>query len=293
MKLNQPIKLLRTVILAVTITVFTSEKSRGDTLPVITSGHTDVGVNYEDDAWDLHVHAEDLGEEFAPDAVWIKVGTGARTSVPLGEAYGFLGTAGAPLWVLPATHQDGLVYLGFGTEEMASGIFMDDTVNLSLQSVEGPGDFIVYINDMFGNPVVWYNSRDGLDTNDVHSLTAGGHSHVNWVFTVPGQYHIHFQASGILKSTGEMTTSSVADYLFDVGNLPQLQLSKNAEGLVLTWNSETNAIYQIQSRADLTLSDWQNYGNSVSGTGGQISMPLTNDTQCLFFRVEAKYLSTN
>ena len=44
-------------------------------LPVLTAGHTDVGVNYEDGAWDLHVHAEDLGEEYEPDAVWLQVGS--------------------------------------------------------------------------------------------------------------------------------------------------------------------------------------------------------------------------
>lgn len=97
-------------------------------LPVLTSGHTDVGVNYEDGAWSLHVHAEDLGKEYEPDAVWLKVGSSALSQVPTNAAFSFLGTSGTPIWVLPAVQQHDLLFLGLGTEEMASGIFSNDTV---------------------------------------------------------------------------------------------------------------------------------------------------------------------
>jgi surface-anchored protein len=190
--------------------------SRAADLPVLTSGHTDVGVNFEAGAWDLHVHAEELGLEYAPDAVWLQVGSAALTQVPTNAAFSFLGEAGAPLWVLPAVEQHDLLFLGLGTEEMASGLFSNDTVTLALKSVTGPGDFILYTLDMFGAPVVSMNSHDGIDASDVRTLTAGGHVHVNWVFTAPGQYRIGLQASGVLAATGETNTSEVAEYLFEV-----------------------------------------------------------------------------
>ncbi len=190
--------------------------ARSADLPVLTSGHTDVGVNFADGAWDLHVHAEEPGLEYEPDAVWLRVASEAMTRVPTNAAFNFLGQAGAPIWVLPAVENHDLLFLGLGTEEMASGTFSNDTVALTLKSVSGPGDFVLYTLDMFGNPVVSMNSRDGIDAADARALTAGGHVHVNWAFTAPGQYRIGLQASGVLAATGETNTSDIAEYLFDV-----------------------------------------------------------------------------
>jgi surface-anchored protein len=289
MKLIQFMKRSKNTILAFAIAVWSSNAAWGETLPVITVGHTDVGVNYEDGAWDLHVHAEDLGEEFEPDGVWIKVAAAARSSVPADSAYSFLGSSGSALWLLPAAHQEGLVFLGFGTEEMEEGIFTGNTVDLALKGVEGPGDFIVYINDAFGAPVVWYNSRDGFDSKDVHTLTAGGHSHVNWVFTAPGKYHVKYQASGTLASTGALTTSDVADYLFDVGELPSLLWTNNAGAMSLAWTSETNVTYQIQSRTNLIEGGWTDWGSPVQGSGSQLAQPVAAGETSRYFRLKAQY----
>jgi surface-anchored protein len=265
--------------------------SRAADLPVLTTGHTDVGVNYEDDAWDLHVHAEALGLEYEPDGVWLKVMPTARTTVPSAPAYGFLGAAGSSIWVLPAIQRPDLLFLGFGTEELASGIFANNAVTLALKSVEGPGHFIVYQVDAFGSPIVFYNSRDGLDTNDVRTLLGGGHTHVNWAFTTPGKYRIGFQATGVLAATGETTTSDVAEYLFDVGELPRLALAKEAghDHLHLEWLSETNARYQIQCRMEASGGSWTNLGSPIAGNGGLMEEHIEPEKARQFFRVLVDY----
>jgi surface-anchored protein len=282
-------------ILAAILAVAIQPMLPGASLPVLVDGHTDVGINYEDDAWDLHVHAEDTGMEYAPDAVWIKVPSSARTSAPDGAAYSFLGAPGNALWVLSAVQHPNMPFLGFGTEEMASGIFSNNVVQLAFKGVEGPGDFIVYQSDMFGKPVVWFNSRDGLDASDVQQLAAGGHTHVNWVFTAPGKYHVKFQASGVLAATGQTTTSEIAEYLFDVGDQPLLALNRETghDHLHLEWLSETNTHYQIQQRANTDSGSWTNLGSPIAGTGGTIDEHIEPSQASQFFRVLVDYSGGN
>ncbi len=52
-------------------------------------------------------------------------------------------------YVLPQTENVNLVHLGLGTEELASGIFVNDSVTLRLAAVSGPGHFSIW--------------KDGLD----------------------------------------------------------------------------------------------------------------------------------
>jgi len=88
-------------IIALTVALALAGAARAADLPVLVSGHADVGVNFEGGAWDLHVHHHDSGE-FEPDAVWLEVGSEALTQVPTNAAFSFLGDAGAPIWMLPA-----------------------------------------------------------------------------------------------------------------------------------------------------------------------------------------------
>jgi surface-anchored protein len=281
--------LAKSIMLLGVATLALTNAARAADLPVLTSGHTDVGVNYEDGAWDLHVHAEELGMEYEPDAVWLQVGSEALTQVPTNAAFSFLGEAGAPLWVLPAVENHDLLFLGFGTEELALGIFSNDTVTLTLKSVTGPGDFILYTLDMFGNPVMSMNSRDGIDSSDTRTLTAGGHVHVNWVFTAPGQYHIGLQASGVLAATGETNTSDVAEYLFDVQYAPILAVTrKDAATLTLQWLSREHHEYHLESTTDLVGGEWAAHPgmDPVGGTGQYLTLDVPVEPGPRFFRLE-------
>jgi surface-anchored protein len=184
-------------------------------------GHADVGVNYEDNAWDLHVHHHDLGE-FEPGEVILGVDIVAASSlVPAGPEWSFLGTAGSSVWILPQAEDHDLLFLGLGTEELAGGIFTGDQVTLSLKGVSGPGNFVVYQTDMFGNPNVLMNSGDGITAGDAVTLGAGAHSHVNWVFGAPGIYHVDFEGSGTLVDGNVFTASGPITYTFEVAAVPE------------------------------------------------------------------------
>ena len=135
--------------------------------------------------------------------------------------WSFLGTAGSSVWVLPQVQDPGLLFLGFGTEELESGIFVNNEVTLSLQGVRAPGQFSVFENDMFGNPTVFMNSGDGITGADSIVLQAGGHRHMNWAFSTPGTYEVDFEAAGTLVDGNVFTASGPITYTFSVAAVPE------------------------------------------------------------------------
>lgn len=184
-------------------------------------GHADVGVNFENDAWDLHVHHEDLGE-FDPADVIIGVDVlAASNTVPTGAQWSFLGSSGDPVWILPQIEDVDLLFLGLGTEELASGLFVGDQITLTLNAVNGPGNFAMFETGIFGTPTVLMNSGDGIGPSDAIVLNAGSHRHVNWAFTAPGFYGIEFEASGTLVSGNTFTASGPVTYWFEITAVPE------------------------------------------------------------------------
>ncbi|MEI8042933.1 MAG: choice-of-anchor M domain-containing protein [Verrucomicrobiota bacterium] len=187
-------------------------------------GHTDVGVVYEIGAWNLHIgqHEATPPMEYAPNEAILGVDiVGAHSTVPANPQFSFLGTAGSSVWVLPQVQDPTLLFLGFGTEELVSGVFVNDEVTLSLQGVRAPGQFSVYEVGMFGSPTVFMNSGDGITAADSIRLTAGGHRHVNWAFSTPGTYEVDFEAAGTLVDGNVFTASGPITYTFSVAAVPE------------------------------------------------------------------------
>lgn len=180
----------------------------------IVSGHADIGVAYENNAWDLHVHDETNDIEYEPGAAVFRLDIQTHIAVPGNPAYSFLGNPGASAWVLPQTQQADMVFLGLGTEELDPADW-NGTIQLTLKGVSGPGSLAVWDNDAFGNPTVLLNSANGIDASETITLQPGGHRHLNWGFTAPGQYSITFEASGNHALDG-ITSSGDVSYQFSV-----------------------------------------------------------------------------
>ena len=187
-------------------------------------GHTDVGIVYELGAWNLHIgqHEAIPPMEYAPNEAILGVDLlAAGTTIPANPQFSFLGTAGSPVWILPQVQDPAQLFLGFGTEELASGLFVNDQVTLSLRGVRAPGQFSVFESDMFGNPNLFMNSGDGITGADAIVLPAGGHQHVNWAFSAPGNYEVDFEAAGTLVAGNVFTTSGPITYTFSVQAVPE------------------------------------------------------------------------
>jgi surface-anchored protein len=191
---------------------------------LLTEGHTDVGVVYELGAWNLHIgqHEATPPMEYAPNEAILGVDiVGAHSMVPANPQFSFLGTAGSSVWVLPQVQDPALLFLGFGTEELESGVFVNDEVTVSLQGLTAPGQFSVYEVGMFGSPTIFMNSGDGITAADSILLAAGGHRHVNWAFSTPGTYELNFAAAGTLVDGNVFTASGPITYTFSVAAVPE------------------------------------------------------------------------
>ncbi len=183
---------------------------------ILSTEHVDIGVNYEDGAWDLHIHDETNDAEYEPGNAILQVNGTAQTIVSSNPLFSFLGAPGSDLWLLPNTQTPGLLFLGFGAEEMQSGLFVEDAFSLRLTDVSGPGQFAVFDFNPVGEPQVLMNSADGFSANDVFHGVPGSHSDVNWAFSAPGVYTISFEASGTLVDGNAFTRSGPVSYTFQV-----------------------------------------------------------------------------
>ena len=179
---------------------------------VLSSGHVDiVDVAYEDGALEIGVHDETVDpdvEREAGDVVFL-VKNAARTTIPADPAFGFLGTAGKPTWILPEIQNEDLLWPGIAAEEIEAGVFAGDPVTLAVQKVTGPGRLALFTEDAVGTPTVLVNSADGLP--DTLSLHAGSHQHASWAFSKAGVYLIKVRATGTLIG-GATVTSEPAVY---------------------------------------------------------------------------------
>ena len=181
----------------------------------ISSGHVDIGIGYEDKAFDLHVHQEEpLEQEFAPGEAVFAVGPASAGVSPGGAYVSFLGAAGTPVWILPTAEKEQLPFLGFGTEELTAADWSGN-ITLSLKAISGPGTFSVWGVSGFGAPELKMSSVNGISADDRLLLVPGSHGHFNVGFSAPGDYRVTLEASGNHLIDG-LRTSDPATYRFQV-----------------------------------------------------------------------------
>jgi surface-anchored protein len=187
---------------------------------VLKSGHTDIGVNFEEDAWDLHIHDHEPDTEYEPDEALFYVGRDAiltRSGDAADSAYDFLGVpVGETLFVLPEVENIQLPFLGIGGEELGEGLLQGDIATLRLASVSGPGLFSIWQSGSTpATPKLIMATSDGIDSSDAFEVAAGSHAHVNFGFTEKGFYEVTFVATGV-DADGNATDSGQVTYYFFV-----------------------------------------------------------------------------
>ncbi|MER8029938.1 TIGR03773 family transporter-associated surface protein [Streptomyces bauhiniae] len=147
------------------------------------------------------------------DPADLELGPDARTVVPEGGQYAFLGRSGAPVWLLDG-FSTGTGRLAQSPQWDTTGVpadeLADGNVKWEFTGAEGPGDVIVFAPHPAASadtsaPSVLFDSADGLP--DAQPLPAGGTGDVSWAFTRPGTYHLTSQATARLVD-GRTTTAT-------------------------------------------------------------------------------------
>src|SRR5947208_1996989 len=118
----------------------------------LSTGHTDLGIVYENGKFSMNVHVDATDTTYDPKHTILLVNGNARDTVPNNPLLKFLGRPGQSVWILPQVQDESLLFLGFGSDGLPTGVFQNDTVSIRLKKVEGPGDFALFGYDSFGTP---------------------------------------------------------------------------------------------------------------------------------------------
>lgn len=186
----------------------------------LVTEHVDVRVDYNPartNALSLFVRDEDRGVDHPADRAVLVVAAEAELVLP--ADFPPLGQAGDPLWVLPASQNPALLYLGLSAERNPPGVFAGP-LRVRVTAVDGPGHFFLWQNTPAGDLVFKVNSRDGLGPDDGDDLPVGSHIHYNWGFTAPGIFRIAFEAAGRRIGDTEDLGSGPVVFTFHVRPLP-------------------------------------------------------------------------
>jgi surface-anchored protein len=141
----------------------------------------------------------------------------SQTTVPNpAGSFAFLGTPGAPIWLLPQIQDPNLLWPGISTERIGTGVLQGNNLNWVIDSVSGPGRFVVYQTDAFGTPQVWFTSNAALPQTKTVGVNV--HAHFNWAFGATGTYTVVMRATATLAN-GTPVTSGPVPYTFRVGAL--------------------------------------------------------------------------
>jgi hypothetical protein len=187
---------------------------------ILTNEHCDLRVIYQPGATNqlaFGIRDSDRGISYEPDEVILTAREAARLTLP-GDIPP-LGTAGAPLWVLPATQNPQLLFLGFSGDGLPQGVF-DGPIDVRLLSTVGSGDFFVWQAGGTGALEFQMDTTDGFSARDNVPLYPGGHSHHNWGFTSNGIVTITLQATGRRLGATTNETSLATALSFHVLPIP-------------------------------------------------------------------------
>lgn len=188
---------------------------------IIGAEHTDILAGYDNGEWEAEIELHDLEIAYAPNEALLYLAPSSATTQPLGPEWDFIGAgAGNTIYLAPEVQDPELIWLGFGAEELASGIFVDDTVQVVLDAIRGPGEISVWRNDPFGDPIpLWSSSDPGatIDVNSVAVFAGVAEGHANFAFTEMGFYEVDIRLTGTLVDGGLFIQSQPVTLYFGVG----------------------------------------------------------------------------
>lgn len=257
----------------------------------LTREHVDLRILYAPGTTNelyLVARDEDHATNYASTNVVLMVGRSAEVTLP--EGFPEFGEPGAPFWILPASQDVQLLYLGISAEGLPRNTF-DEPLAVRLESVQAPGSFFVYQFDPGGGLEMKMDSRNGIGPEDAVYPIVGSHAHFNWGFSSNGFYEVTFRVEGRLR--GATTNLAAADttFLFAVEPLPPAppepatltQVAVVEGQLTCELTGTPGVTYRLQTSPDLLA--WTN-GPEVVGatTRVPVAVPLPEGPSPLFLR---------
>ncbi|MGH3785473.1 MAG: anchored repeat ABC transporter, substrate-binding protein [Pseudonocardiaceae bacterium] len=121
--------------------------------------------------------------------------------------------------LIPLVESVDLDTIWFGIAVRGAAPQRSDEIELRATELDGPGSLAAYLTHALGDPEIYFNSADGLGDADVVVLPSDAHTHLNWAFSAPGEYHLTFAAT--LRTGGEVRPVGTGRFSFAVGTDPR------------------------------------------------------------------------
>ena len=196
---------------------------------MIQAGHADFGPTLAGGHWKIQIR-DDTGDDPVwrdPENVVFKLGSSSIIPMPNDAAYNFIGEKpGTKLYVIPQTQNPNVPWLGWNTQEGGVLNELDRGAKLSLEGVSGPGKLHVYLENGNNNPQQLWDSTKGYPQNSW--IETNAHTHVNWVFSKPGIYHVKLTFSGKLKNGRAVSDTRVLNFAVGDNTDPNAALGAGA-----------------------------------------------------------------
>ena len=191
----------------------------------VTHGHFDVGPVLNGDNLTSSVKDDRTSpaRHVSPGALEFVLNDAAKLNLPAGMED--IAPAGTPVYMIGATQQQGVPWLGWSTQDPELLKQLDGPVTMSLNGFEGPGTLSTFLSGNFGSAgQKVFDSRSGGS----FQVPANTHQHSNWVFTAEGRYTVTIGWTARLKNGQQVSSESVLH--FTVGNPDNAPASNNAQG---------------------------------------------------------------
>lgn len=191
----------------------------------VTHGHFDVGpvLNGGNLTSSVKDDRTSPAHHVSPGALEFVLNDAAKLNLPAGMED--IAPAGTPVYMIGATQQQGVPWLGWSTQDPELLKQLDGPVTMSLNGFEGPGTLSTFLSGNFGSAgQKVFDSRSGGS----FQVPANTHQHSNWVFTAEGRYTVTIGWTARLKNGQQVSSESVLH--FTVGNPDNAPASNNAQG---------------------------------------------------------------
>ena len=202
----------------------------------VTHGHFDVGpvLNGGNLTSSVKDDRTSPARHVSPGALEFVLNDAAKLNLPAGMED--IAPAGTPVYMIGATQQQGVPWLGWSTQDPELLKQLDGPVTMSLNGFEGPGTLSTFLSGNFGSAgQKVFDSRSGGS----FQVPANTHQHSNWVFTAEGRYTVTIGWTARLKNGQQVSSESVLH--FTVGNPDNAPASNNAQGAADTKQDGGNA----------------------------------------------------
>ena len=191
----------------------------------VTHGHFDVGpvLNGGNLTSSVKDDRTSPARHVSPGALEFVLNDAAKLNLPAGMED--IAPAGTPVYMIGATQQQGVPWLGWSTQDPELLKQLDGPVTMTLNGFEGPGTLSTFLSGNFGSAgQKVFDSRSGGS----FQVPANTHQHSNWVFTAEGRYTVTIGWTARLKNGQQGSSESVLH--FTVGNPDNAPASNNAQG---------------------------------------------------------------